>query len=455
MILEIATVDASPPDTSSIGRIPMTRSPTWRVLRACSAISWCTSAILIALLGTALAADPPQFEEQLIAGNYGYTFAVNAHDLDGDGDLDLTNVDIVGKRPSSASLLWFENDGRGSFARHVIHKNEDGWLERHALGDINGDGRADIAVVSNRDGLLLWFEHPGEQLHKHWTRHVISTSCPHAYDVALADLDGDGDLDAVSAGYVSHTLAWYENPGAGGLDAEWTRHVIDDTLVENRTVAACDMNADGRIDLLASCVGQSFSAVPADGASSDHGAAVVWFENTGAADVERWKKHVIDNESRGAIHGHPVDVDADGDLDVIMAFGMRPEHIPEERHEIVWYEDTGQAENASGWKRHLVGPFPCAFEAIAADIDGDNDVDFAATSWSKGDRVAWFENVSGDPRGKWTPHVLKEPYYAANQIIAADLDGNGRLDLVATADDGSRRVKGANELRWWRNLGGK
>lgn len=162
-------------------------------------------------------------------------------------------------------------------------------------------------------------------------------------------------------------------------------------------------------------------------------------------------RHTIDDQSRGAIHGQPVDLDKDGDLDVVMAFGMRPEHIPEDRHEIAWYENLG---DSSTWKRHVVAPFPCAFEAIAVDLDGDDDLDLAATSWSKGDRVAWFEN-SGDPRGQWTTHVLKENFYAANQIIAADLNGDGRPELIATADDGSRRVPGANEFRWWRNEGRK
>ncbi|MDA1018043.1 MAG: DUF1501 domain-containing protein [Planctomycetota bacterium] len=185
-----------------------------------------------------------RFSERLIADKYGYTFGVAAYDLDGDGDLDLTNVDIVGKNPSAASLLWFENDGKGAFRRHVIHEKEDGWLERHSIGDLNGDGRPDIAVVSNRDGLLLWFEHPGENVTGTWKRHVITTNCPKAYDVVLADIDGDGDVDAASAGYVSGTIAWYENPGSDRLDREWPKHVIDTTLTENRTIRLGDFNRD-------------------------------------------------------------------------------------------------------------------------------------------------------------------------------------------------------------------
>lgn len=403
------------------------------------------------------AADKPavQFTEHLIADKYGYTFASAAYDLDGDGDLDLTNVDIVGKSPSAASMLWFENDGKGNLQRHVIHDQENGWLERHCVGDINGDKRPDIAVVSNRDGLLLWFEHPGKEVRGKWKRHVITTNCKHAYDVVLADFDGDGDLDAASAGYVSHTLAWYENPGPGGLDREWTRRVIDDTLTENRTVRLGDFNRDGKIDLLAACVGASFTAADADAQPAQHGAQIVWMENTGNPAENGWKKRTIDNTSRGAIHGHAVDFDKDGDLDAVMAFGMRPEHVPEDRHQVVWYENADHPDDPRSWKRHVIGAMPCAFETIAVDLDGDGDLDLAATSWSKGDRVVWFENP-GDPRKPdWALHVLKENFYAANQIIAADLNGDGRPDLFATADDGSRRVQGANEFRWWRNEGRK
>jgi hypothetical protein len=404
--------------------------------------------LLLALRAHAADQAATGFEERLIAGKYGYTFGVQASDLDGDGDLDLTNVDIVGKNPSDATLLWFENKGRGDFQRHIMHTGENGWLERHALGDLNGDGRADVAVVSNRDGHLLWFEQPAGAPHHRWTRHEISRDCPGAYDVRLADLDGDGDLDAATAGYSSHTLSWYENPGKSPVQETWPRHIVARNLAEQRTVEIADFNGDGRPDLLAGSIGASFAAQGPTATPEQHGGLLAWFENTGAR--EQWPRHVIDDQNRGVIHGHTTDLDGDGDLDIVVARGMRPEHIPAEFHELVWYENEGTAQRPGPWRRQVLAPLPSAFEAIAVDLDADGDLDVAATAWSLGDQVVWCENP-GDPQQSWTKHVVREKYFAANQIIAADLDGDALPDLVVTSDDGSRRVTGANELRWWRN----
>src|SRR5512139_2838714 len=74
---------------------------------------------------------PARFTERLIADKYGYAFGVAAADLDGDGDLDLTSCDTTNN-----ALYWFENDGKGTFRRHYIQKDETGWFERHAIGDI-------------------------------------------------------------------------------------------------------------------------------------------------------------------------------------------------------------------------------------------------------------------------------------------------------------------------------
>lgn len=415
-------------------------------------------------LGALLAAQEPppskplHFTEHLIAGKYGYAYGLAAADLDGDGDLDLTGQDIVvgsanRGEPTLSSLFWFENDGKGNFKRHLIHKGEPGWFERHAIGDINSDGKPDIAIVNNRDGHIIWFANSGKPAAGPWKRHVITTQSRRTYAVVLADLDGDGDLDAADAGYANSQICWYENPGKDGWDKEWVRRVVGDKMPEARTIAAGDFNGDGKIDLLAAAVGVE-KVPPEITDSRQHGSSIVWYENPGKPATQPWKKHVIDDVTRAPIHGHPVDMDGDGDLDVVMAHGMRTALVPEDRHEIAWYENVGKPGKGTEWKKHRIGTLPFAFEAIAVDLDGDGDIDVAATAWSRGDRLVWFENP-GNPRGQWKMHVIKTGWPAANQLIAADLDGDGRPDLAATADNGSAIIahKGANELRWWRNEG--
>ena len=95
-----------------------------------------------------------------------------------------------------------------------------------------------MAVVNNRDGHVVWFANNDRPAAGPWKRHVITTKCPRAYDVVLADLDGDGDLDVAVAGYASGRITWYENPGKGGWDREWTEHLIDDKMSEARTIRA-------------------------------------------------------------------------------------------------------------------------------------------------------------------------------------------------------------------------
>ena len=78
-----------------------------------------------------------------------------------------------------------------------------------ALADLDGDGDTDaITCGSKTDGVAVWYENDG---HAHFTRHDIARN-QGSYDTRVVDMDGDGDLDILIAGHGSKNLVWLEQP---------------------------------------------------------------------------------------------------------------------------------------------------------------------------------------------------------------------------------------------------
>ena len=362
-----------------------------------------------------------KFTEHLVMGGFNYAYGVSAADITGNGCLDLIAAD------TSVGLYWFENDGSGNFKQHIIHEREDEWLERHAIADINGDGRPEIVIVDNINGCLLWFEFDGDPRDRNsWSHHYITEGdLPGAYDVAVADFDGDGDLDVAASSWVKgNQFAWFEN-----RDGQWVKHTVEENVAETRTICALDINGNGRPDLLGTATGSDL---------------LVWYETSGDPINQTWTKHVIDVTSHRPIHGHTADMDGDGGIDVVMAFGCFSKEADPKTNHIAWYEHDGDPANCP-WKKHIIcESFPGAFEAIAVDVDGDGQQEVLATAWGEGGWVVLFKH-QGDPRGPWEMQTLKENWTNANQVFATDLMGNGRPDVIASAE------RGSNEMRWWRN----
>ena len=381
-------------------------------------------------------AGPVRFTETRILHKYTYSYSVVAGDLDGDGDVDLTSADA---EPNS-QLYLLRNDGKGNFKHSFIQKyrreeDQPVRLERHAHGDMNGDGLLDVVIVDNLKWDIRWFEHPGnDKITGEWKLHRVAApqEVPGSYDVALSDLDGDGDLDvAASSWRFGNRFDWFENLGTPGNGSRFQRHEIDSSIGETRTIVVADFSRDGKPDLLG---------------TSRTGNTIMWYENPGQPRGNNWKKHIIDDKTGGPAHGHPVDLDGDGDLDVIMAFGIAFGNEPES-HQIAWYENVGKPGSATTWKKHkVVDVFPAGFEVVAGDLDGDKDIDLVATGWTATGQIVWIENT-GDPKTGWKVHPLKKNWTNAVTVVVGDFNGDNRLDIAAAAE------RTDNEVRWWRNDG--
>ncbi|MEM7393092.1 MAG: VCBS repeat-containing protein, partial [Verrucomicrobiota bacterium] len=146
--------------------------------------------------------DPTKvWKKHLLAENEVGATNIIPVDLDGDG-----KVDYVASRGHGAGVLWFKGP---DFKKIEIDPDVP---RPHclAMDDIDGDGDPDFATcTSTEEGITVWYENDGKA---NFTKHVIDKG-QGSYDIRLVDLDGDKDLDILIAGHSSRNLVWYENPG--------------------------------------------------------------------------------------------------------------------------------------------------------------------------------------------------------------------------------------------------
>ena len=172
----------------------------------------------------------PIFTAADIATSANGAYSVFAADMDGDGDIDIISASF-----NDNTIAWYVNDGNviPNFTAVDIATSADGATSVFAA-DMDGDGDMDIVSASYADDTIAWYENDGNT-NPTWTAADIATSADSAYSVFAADMDGDGDMDIVSASYSDDTIAWYETY------ADQTAPVI--TLVGSSTVTITALEA--------------------------------------------------------------------------------------------------------------------------------------------------------------------------------------------------------------------
>jgi FG-GAP-like repeat len=338
--------------------------------------------------------------------------AVVAADLDGDGDLD-----VAAGTGSASGVTWYRNDGAGTFSTQPALSTDTSDIRSLVAADIDGDGDLDLLAADYDDDRISWFENAGGGAFA--SAVSIATDAPGANSLYVADLDGDGDLDVAATSHDDDTVAWFEN--SDGAGAFGSRQTIG-TLNEAGQAFAGDIDGDGDLDVVAAEVSESGS--------------VAWYENeTIHRSALFLEQTVISTAGDGVRAVFAADLDGDGDRDVLTASFFDDE--------LAWYQNIdGQA--VFGPQQVFSTSGNGAAAVFAADLDGDGDRDVLAASLFDG-AIAWYENSDG--LGHFVFQQLLGTLSEARSVFAADLDGDGDLDALAAS-------QGDGTIAWYENSDG-
>ncbi|MEZ4884985.1 MAG: FG-GAP-like repeat-containing protein [Chitinophagales bacterium] len=269
--------------------------------------------------------------------------------------------------------------------------------------DLDGDG--DIDALSASENKIAWYKNDGNGNFS--SENVIPTNLYHIWSIYASDLDSDGDMDIIVTSLVINNIAWYENDGSGNFNSET---IISTNAPYALSVHTADLDADGDMDVIS--------------ASNNK---VAWYENDGNGNFNsEIIISIFDDKSTSV---YTVDLDGDGDMDIISAFIEK----------IVWYENDG---NGNFNSEIIISTATYGTESIhTADLDGDNDIDVISAS-TFGATVYWHKNDGNE--NFIEQNIISTNITSAWDVYGIDLDNDADIDVISAFD---------NKIAWFENDG--
>ncbi len=348
---------------------------------------------------------------------------IRAADVDGDGDPDIVGLD----RSEEAPVWWHENLGGDplSFQFHAVPDTNDAEDERPiALQTFDVDDDGDIDFVSGwgeslEVGDIRLHENLGGTPVQFRTK-LLTNSATTGRDFAAGDIDGDGDSDLAISNAADDVIWWLRNDSGNPDAVRFLPRPIETGVFQVGELATGDFDDDNRPDILWTSFGansvrihQNLPTVPP-----------AFIEQT------------LSNTENFAGNAVPVDLDGDGDLDVVSA--------ARNAIQVRWYENLGP-RGSPDFKLRVIDTNEDGPEHVAiADFDQDGDPDIAVALGGAG--ANWYENRLAE--GEW--FALRQQLEAGVVWVVevGDVNGDGAMDIL-TQD------RASGPLSWYQNLGGQ
>ena len=290
-----------------------------------------------------------QFRTVEIANEFVSDCGEWAVDVNHDGALDLVTVGW-----QTDGLWWYENPKKPDvmWEKHLIAhtvQTEGTWM-----ADLNGDGVPDLALAHYGRSGVIWvdFSGPEPRVHK------AGGHDQDGHGIGMADVDGDGKTDLLTP------FGWFKNIDANKDQWEWH----GDWNLEDAgfPIIGYDVNNDGKTDII---YGQG------------HGYGLYWLEQQNTSAGRHWIKHIID-ESFSQSHAlRLVDIDGDGQPELIVGKRYRGHsgNDPGSYDPLViyYYKIDRQTAKFTRYPISENGTAGAGTQIIVQDLDGDGDLDIA------------------------------------------------------------------------------
>jgi hypothetical protein len=305
-------------------------------------------------------------------------------DLNGDG-----RPDIASPNEGTDNFSVWLNQGGGSFGTRQDYGVGD--VPSSCFGDdFDNDGDTDIATADIASGTVSVSLNVGDGTFLPSTPYPANTT---TRQVQGGDFDGDNDIDLCATSYGADQVFVYENLG----DGTFTAHApITNVAAGPFAIRAADFDNDGHLDIAVACQ-------DAD--------SVTVLRNQGGGVFAATGRYATGN-GPWCLNGNDMDGDGDFELVTVTSFNNRVQ--------VLFNDGTGAFPTKTG---ALTGNFPLG--VFVADLDGDGDEDVTSSNYGAGTVGVYRNPGNGAIALATTLDVSRSGSYT----WAHDLDADGDLDL--------------------------